>query len=132
MARDDLNHYQETPKQIRRKINNFKNTYSNKFEIFAAAREAKLNIGILSALIQAGALEGFKQTRSKVVLEAQLWNLLTDRERRFAMSFAGKMEFDLVETIKSLMSFKDEKGKVIIKDSRYDTIKKKYQPHITL
>jgi len=114
------------------KINNFKNTYSNKYEIFSAAREAKLNIGALSALIQAGALEGFKQSRSKVVLEAQLWNLLTDRERRFAMSIAEQMEFDLVETIKYLMKFKDEKGKVIIKESRYGTIKKKYQPYLDI
>jgi DNA polymerase-3 subunit alpha len=114
------------------KINNFKSVYSNKFEIFSAAREAKLNIGVLSALIQAGALEGFKQSRSKVVLEAQLWNLLTDRERRYAMSLADQMEFDLVETIKFLMDFKDEKGKAIVKGSRYETIKKKYQPYLDI
>ena len=62
------------------KINDFKDIYANKFEIFKAAEEAKLNIGVLSALIQAGALEaGGDQSRSKVVLEAQLWNLLTAR-----------------------------------------------------
>ena len=64
------------------KVNNFRNKYSNKFEIFEAAEQAGLTIGILSSLIQAGALEGFSQSRSKVVLEAQLWNLLTKREKR--------------------------------------------------
>jgi len=114
------------------KINNFKNTYSDKFEVFMAAKESKLNIGVLSALIQAGALEGFKQSRSKVVLEAQLWNLLTDRERRYVMNFAKQMDYDLVEILKFLMKFKDEKGKVIIKDSRYETIKKKYKPYLDI
>ena len=59
------------------RINNFRNKYSNKFEIFEASEEAGLTIGMLSALIQAGALDGFSQSRSKIVLEAQLWNLLT-------------------------------------------------------
>ena len=64
------------------KINNFRDKYSNKFEIFQAANEAKIDIGTLSALIQAGSLEGFKQSRSKVVLEAQLWHLLKVREKK--------------------------------------------------
>ena len=42
------------------KINDFKNEYSTKFEVFAAAKEAKVNVGVLSALIQAGALERFQ------------------------------------------------------------------------
>jgi len=91
-----------------------------------------LNIGVLSALIQAGALEGFKQSRSKVVLEAQLWNLLTVREKKYATHFAEKFDYDLVEILKSLLSFKDEKSKVIIKESRYETIKKKYQPYLEI
>ena len=63
------------------RLNNFKNEYANKYEIFQSAKEALLNIGTLCALIQAGALEGFKQSRTKVVYEAQLWNILTKREK---------------------------------------------------
>jgi DNA polymerase III alpha subunit len=114
------------------KINNFKNIFGNKFEIFKAAEEAELNIGILSALIQAGALEGFKQSRSKVVLEAQLWNLLTDREKRYIFNFGQEKNYDLVAILKHLVQFKDEKGKSIIKESRYETIKKKYQPYLDI
>ena len=114
------------------KINNFKNFFANKFEIFKAAEEADLNIGVLSALIQAGALEGFKQSRSKVVLEAQLWNLLTEREKRFAFNFAIEKDFDLVAIVKHLLVFKDEKNKVVIKESRYETIKKKYLPYLDI
>ena len=114
------------------KINNFKNEFSDKFEIFCAASEAKLNIGVLSALIQAGALEGFKQSRSKVVLEAQLWNVLTATEKKYASHFAEKFDYDLVEIIKHLRKFKNENSKVIIKDSRYETIKKKYKPYLEI
>ena len=114
------------------KINDFKNEFSTKFEVFCAASESKLNVGVLSALIQAGALEGFKQSRSKVVLEAQLWNILTVREKRFASQFSERFDHDLVEILKHLRKFEDEKGKVIIKDSRYETIKKKYLPYLEI
>ena len=111
------------------KINDFKNEYSTKFEVFAAAKEAKVNVGVLSALIQAGALEGFKQSRSKVVLEAQLWNVLHVKEKKFAMKFADKFNHDLIEIVKHLKTFQDEKGKIVIPESRYETIKKKYLPY---
>jgi DNA polymerase III alpha subunit len=38
----------------------------------------------------------------------------------------------LVEIIKHLREFKNEKSKVIIKDSRYETIKKKYLPYLEI
>ena len=74
------------------KLNSFRNKYSNKFEIFQAAEEAGLNIGALSALIQAGALSGFSQSRSKIVLEVQLWNMLTSKEKKYSISFADKFD----------------------------------------
>tara|TARA_Y100001938_G_scaffold148199_1_gene231262 strand:- start:371 stop:2938 length:2568 start_codon:yes stop_codon:yes gene_type:complete len=111
------------------KLNNFRSDFANKFEVFQAASEAKVGIGVLSALIQAGAFEGFSQSRSKIVLEAQLWNLLTQREKRIAYSLGEKFDFDLVKVIKDLTERKDENGKVHIKESRFGTIKKKYQPY---
>ena len=114
------------------KLNSFRNKYSNKFEIFQAAEEADLNIGVLSSLIQAGALIGFKQSRSKVVLEAQLWNILSVKEKKFCISFAEKFDYDLIKIIKHLSTFTDEKGKVIIKGTRLDTIKKRYEPYLKI
>jgi DNA polymerase-3 subunit alpha len=114
------------------KLNSFKNRYSNKFEIFQAAEEADLNIGVLSSLIQAGALTGFKQSRSKIVLEAQLWNILNAKEKKFCISFAEKFDYDLIKIIKYLNTFTDEKNKVIIKDSRLSTIKSRYEPYLKI
>ena len=107
------------------KLNNFKNEYSNKFEIFQAASESKLGIGILCSLIQAGTLEGLSKSRTKAVYEAQLWNMLTVKEKKWALSFAEEYDFDLVKIVKKLQTFKDEKSKEIIKESRYETIKRK-------
>ena len=114
------------------KLNSFRNKYSNKFEIFEAAEEAGLNIGALSALIQAGALSGFNQSRSKIVLEVQLWNMLTAKEKKYAISFADKFDYDLIKIIKHLNKFTDEKNKVVIKDNRLETIKEKYTPYLNI
>jgi DNA polymerase III alpha subunit len=114
------------------KLNSFRNKYSNKFEIFQAAEEADLNIGVLSALIQAGALSGFNQSRSKIVLEAQLWNVLNSKEKKYAISFADKFDYDLIKIIKHLNKFTDEKNHVIIKDTRLNTIKNRYEPYLQI
>jgi len=114
------------------KLNSFRNKYSNKFEIFQAAEEADLNIGVLSALIQAGALSGFNQSRSKIVLEAQLWNILTSKEKKYAISFAEKFDYDLIKIIKHLNKFTDEKNHSVIKDARLNTIKNKYDPYLQI
>jgi DNA polymerase-3 subunit alpha len=111
------------------KLAAFRNKYANKFETFQAAKQAGLNIGVLSALIQAGALQGFTQSRSKVVYEAQVWNILTEREKKHVMRFADEYEYDLVAIIKKLIGFKGDNGKDVIKESRVGTIKKKSEPY---
>lgn len=111
------------------KLNNFRAEFTDKFEVFQAASEAKVGIGVLSALIQAGAFEGFPQSRSKIVLEAQLWNILTQREKRIVYKLGEKFDFDLIKIIKNLVDRKDEDDKVYIKASRFETIKRKYTPY---
>jgi DNA polymerase-3 subunit alpha len=107
------------------KLNDFKDEYSNKFEIFQAAEEAGVGISILCPLIQAGALEGFKQSRAKVAYEAQLWSIMTKREKQFAIPMAEEFEYDLVKVVKHLSQSKDDKNKPMIKESRMGTISKK-------
>lgn len=106
------------------KLGKFKTEKSGKFHVFEAANEAGLNVGVLCALIQAGALDGFKQSRTKVVYEAQFWNLLTEKEKIKCLELADQFDHDLVNVIKELMTRKDEKGKPIIKESRIETLKK--------
>ena len=107
------------------KLTDFKDEYSNKFEIFQAAEEAGIGLSVLCPLIQAGALEGFKQSRSKVVYEAQLWSVLTKREKKVAIPLAEKYDYDLVKVVKHMIDTKNEKGKALIVASRYETIKRR-------
>ena len=112
------------------KLNDFRNSFSNKFEVFESANESGLNIGILCALIQAGSLEDdFKLSRTKVVYEAQLWNILTEREKVMALKIGKDNNYDLVSIVKKLNTSKNEKGKTFIKDSRMETIKKKCEKY---
>ena len=112
------------------KLNSFKTSSSNKFEVFQAATEAGVNLGVLSALIQAGALEmNDDASRSKVVLECQLWKLLTERERVIALKFGQQGHSDLIEVMQLMKQKCDDKGKPYVKESRVETIRKKYEPY---
>ncbi len=100
----------------------------NKYDIFIAAKQAGLNIGILSSLIQAGALSSYKTNRSLLVLEAQAFNLLTDREKRNFYILGDKFDFNL---LKSIAAAKNEElvgddGRKIMTLSRFTTFKKKF------
>jgi DNA polymerase III subunit alpha len=107
--------------------------HSSKFEIFESAEKAKLNIGILSSLIQAGTLDDdlakHKQSRSRLVLEAQVWRLLTTREKRMALHYAPNYGNDLLLVVLAFKEekLKDDKGKEVLKDSRFETIKRDYE-----
>lgn len=114
------------------KLKNFKSDQSSKFEVFQAAKEVGLSIGVLSALIQAGALDGFSLSRSRVVLEAQLWNKLKDKEKVLAMQYGPECDNDLLKTVKKLSETKNEDGKLLIKESRLATIKKEYDPYLKI
>jgi DNA polymerase III alpha subunit len=107
------------------KINNFKREHANKFELFQSSKEAGLGIGVLSALIQAGTLDSISNNRVLLVYEAQLWNILTDREKKYVMNYAKDYDNSISKTIKALVeTVKDEKSKPVIKTSRFETIKK--------
>jgi DNA-directed DNA polymerase III PolC len=114
------------------KLKNFKSNQSNKFEVFQAAKEAGISIGVVSALIQAGALDGFSASRSRVVLEAQLWNLLTEKEKILSMQYGPEEGYDLLKTIKKLSQTKNENGKLLIKETRLATIKNKYDSYLKI
>jgi len=105
-----------------------------KFDLFLAAKSAGLNIGVLSALIQAGALtDDPTDDRSKLVLEAQLFNILTDREKRNFIAISEADGVDLFAIFKRVTesNFTEigDDNRPLIKESRYNTLKKKYDPY---
>jgi DNA polymerase III alpha subunit len=108
-------------------VQDFVNTETaNKFEAFQAARQAGLNIGVLSAFIQAGALDSLDDNRPRMVLESQIWNLLTIPERIYCLENGALHKWNLLEMVKNITEWKNDKGKNVARATRLGTIKKKY------
>lgn len=109
-------------------LQDFKHDYPNKISIFCSAKQSGINIGLLSALIQAGAMDSYIDTsRSRAVLDAQTWSILTDREKLKAIDIAGEFNYDVVKVMQFLKSYKGDNGKPFVKESRIETIRKKYK-----
>lgn len=99
----------------------------NKFNVFVNAKTVGLNVGILSSLIQAGCLCSYEGSRPLLVLEAQSFNLLTDREKRAALSLGEKYNFKILDIIAdSKNGLMSPDGKLFMKESRLKTFKKQY------
>lgn len=79
---------------------------STKYDIFLTAKQAGINIGILSALIQAGALDSGEYSRSRLVLEAQTFNKLTDTEKRNFVALGEEHGYDILNSIKTVVKEK--------------------------
>lgn len=110
-------------------------TTQNKYDIFDAAKESGINIGVLSGLIQGGMMDSFCESpnklpnRCRLVLEAQSFNILTDREKRNIIQLGEEFNYDILNTIQSVIrdSRIADDGKPIMKPSRFETFKKKYK-----
>lgn len=103
----------------------------SKYEMFIAAKQSGLNIGTLCALIQAGALSNYEGSRPLLVLEAQVFNILTDREKRNFLKIGEKYKWRLLDAVVAVREhgLVGDDGKPFFKDSRFETFKKKYQPY---
>jgi DNA polymerase-3 subunit alpha len=105
-----------------------------KYDIFLAAKDAGINIGILSGLIQGGMMDSFCDqssgvpNRCRLVLEAQSFNLLTDREKRNFSKLGSKFNYDILNSIASVKkeNWPADDGRPIMKDSRFNTFKRDY------
>ena len=105
---------------------------ANKYDIFLTAKSAGLNIGALSALIQAGAMSSCaddNKSRSLLVLEAQAFNILTDREKRNFVELGEKYDYKLLDCIADCrkQNLIADDGKELMNDRRFNTFKKKYE-----
>lgn len=107
------------------KLQNFKQNYDNKFEVFRAIDVLKIPLTAISPLIQAGALDDEKdsKTRTYMVFECQVWKKLTAKEKNLATELAEKFHYDLLAIIRHLTE--TEK----IKESRLNTLRKNTDPY---
>ena len=106
--------------------------FNNRYEIFIAAKECGIPINVLSSLIQAGLMDNTSEdnpiSRSKLVLQAQSFNLLTDREKRNFSRLAPRLGFNILKAIQQALFNKilADDGKILVKESRFNTFRSKY------
>lgn len=111
-------------------------TNINLFHFFKVAKQAGLTVGALSALIQAGACDvPTGKTRSRIVAEAQLWNILKDHERILFEGLGERFDYD---TMRIMVYLRDEANakreaghkfkRGELKPSRIDTIRRHFTP----
>ena len=111
--------------------------FNNRYEIFMAAKECGIPINVLSSLIQAGLMDNAKEdnskkvSRSKLVLEAQSFNLLTDREKRNFTKQASRLGYDILDAIQQALLNRiiGDDNRQIITESRFATFKSKYSKY---
>ena len=105
-------------------------SFENKYEVFLSAKQSGINIGTLSAFIQAGMLDSFiDNDRCRLVLEAQTFNILTEREKRNIIELGKLFNYDVLNTIhdcRKNQTIADD-GKILFKESRFQTFKSKYE-----
>lgn len=128
-VRFGLSHIRGISDTTMAKLASFRREFRNKFDVFDAAQEAKINISTLVGLIYSGTLNVDNTPRPKLAVEAQVWNILTEREKPIVAMFAPDFNNDLVELLKGIQSKVDEKGKPYIKPSRMETIRKELKPY---
>ena len=111
----------------------FRGEFPNKFTMFSSAKDAGLDIGTVSSLIQAGALDSIIKDRCLTVLEAQIWNTLSAREKKYAMEYGPEYDYKIHEIVNFLKTSEKTDGKKrIISDSRYGTIKAACEKYIQI
>lgn len=116
------------------KLMKFRNSYSNKFEIFKAADESGLPINIFSNIIMVGSMDDMlTESRAKTLLEAHLWWLLTEKEKIAVLNYGEQYNFDLCAVVKDLhFKLLNEKNKPFISASRRQTLLKHFQPFLEI
>jgi len=113
------------------KIKSFRPENANRVELFESFILAKLPINVVTPLILSGCVAQIdtKETRSKLLLQYELYTLLTDKEKLSVHKLAERYNYDVLLTVKHMSeTHKDEKGNFLIKPSRFATILKHYAP----
>lgn len=100
--------------------------FDNKFEMFDALKHSGLNITAVSNLIRAGIL-GVDGSRSRLVLEAQIYNIMSDVEKREFQLIGKDYDYDILNLIAGVIKneSRGSSGRRHISDSRFETIQKR-------
>ncbi len=126
-VRFGLSHIKGISTATMAKVVSFKRDFTSKFDVFRAAKAAKLDIRTFTGLTMCGCLDSITMdgtSRAKLAFEAQLYNLLTDKEKLLVARYDDEYHGDLIELLRGLEAKRDEKGKPLIRDTRLATLRR--------
>jgi len=105
--------------------------FNNKYEVFTAAKQCGINISVLAALIQAGTMDQDNGDRSRLVLEAQAFNLLTDREKRNFVKMGERFGYDVLNCIAEVVEHQvlGDDNRPVMPEKRFGTFKKNFSKY---
>lgn len=129
VIRFGLGHIKGISDKTMKTMASFRRQFSSKFEVFDAARAAEVDIRVLSSLILSGCLSWKGIPRTKLALEAQIYNLLSDTQKGKVKQFAAEYDEDIIEILRALPSRKNERGTPIIPEKQLDTLRRRQQPY---
>lgn len=105
-------------------------SYATKWDLFDAAKAAKIQINMLASLIYSDTISWPNTSRIRLALDAQTYNLLADGQKAKVKGFAAKFGTDdIVEVIKGLAEAKTEKGAPLLPADQIERIRRDYGPH---
>lgn len=128
-VRFGLSHIRGISDTTMKKLTSFKREFKNQYDIFEAAQEAHINISVLVGLILCGCIDSGTKSRTRLAVEAQAYNLLTERERGLVHRLVGDYDNDLMAFLRDIKTKVDELGKPYIKESRMNTFRKDFEPY---
>jgi DNA polymerase III alpha subunit len=97
---------------------------SNKLELFESLAQCKIGLTTSTPLILSGCMP-FNEPRAKTLLDLEVYQELTQREKPLVHKVAAQYDYDVVRIVKALSNdLKDEKGQPHIKESRLATLRK--------
>tara|TARA_R110002051_G_scaffold87914_1_gene155012 strand:- start:5094 stop:7652 length:2559 start_codon:yes stop_codon:yes gene_type:complete len=105
--------------------------FVNKYEVFLAAKQCGINISVLAALIQAGTMDHAGTNRTRMVLEAQAFNLLTDREKRNFSKIGERFGYNILNAISEVIEKETlgDDNRPIMAEKRFKTFKTKFDQY---
>lgn len=121
-----LNSVRSISEKTFEKLRQFRGEFPNLFELCQSAKQCGLSIGNVSSLAMAGALDTYvTESRVKLTLITQLFNILTDKEKLYCIKHGQNYNYDLVKMLPTIEEWIGDNGKKISRKGRLETVRKK-------
>lgn len=125
-----LNSVRSISEKTFEKLRQFRGEFPNLFELCQSAKQCGLSIGNVSSLAMAGALDSYvTESRVKLTLITQLFNILTDKEKLFCIKNGNNYNYDLLKMLPTIEEWTGDNGKKISRKGRLLTVRRKSQKY---